>query len=160
MTSSDELIRQARRGGEAPVAREPSRRLAVVTCMDARIDPLAALGLAFGQAHVIRNAGAVVTPDVIRSVAVSQRRLGTTAIDLMMHTDCGMLGLDEEVLRREIAADAGQSAGIAFHAFDDLHGELRRGVDALRRSPALAARTGVRGLVYDVVTHRTTVVVP
>jgi carbonic anhydrase len=159
MTSSADLIRQAK-GGLQPIARQPSGRLAVVTCMDVRIDPLAALGLADGEAHVIRNAGAVVTPDVIRSVAVSQRRLDTVAVDLMMHTDCGMLGLDEEALRREITAASGRPVGVAFHAFDDLHAELRRGVETLRHSPVLATRSKVRGLIYDVTTQRATVVVP
>lgn len=158
MTSSDDLIRRAK-GGRQPLAKEPSRRLAVVTCMDVRIDPAQALGLKPGDAHVIRNAGGVVTTDVVRSLAVSQRRLRTTAIDVMMHTDCGMLGLDEDALRREIAADAGRPVTIALHSFDDLEEELRRGVEALRTSLALAARTAVRGLVYDVVAQRATVVV-
>jgi carbonic anhydrase len=128
--------------------------------MDARVDPLPALGLTPGDAHVIRNAGGIVTDDVVRSVAVSQRRLKTVAVDVMMHTDCGMLGLEEDTLRREIAEQAGRPVGVTFHSFDDLEMELRRGVNSLRRNLALSSRDRVRGLVYDVATGKAAVVVP
>lgn len=159
MTSSDDLLRSAR-AGIAGLGPRPKRRLAIVTCMDTRIDPLAVFGVSTGDVHVMRNAGGVVTSDVVRSLAVSQRRLDTNAIDLMMHTECGMLGLDEDALRREIAAGAGRPVDMRLHAFANLHDALREGVGRLRASPALAHRDRIRGLVYDLRSRRTSVVVP
>jgi carbonic anhydrase len=147
VTSSDELLRRAR-ATTVPQSARPRRRLAVVTCMDTRIDPLVVLGAAVGDLHVIRNAGGVVTGDVVRSLAVSQRRLGTTAVDVVMHTDCGTMALDEKALRAEIGDS--DAARMRFHTFTDLHEELRRGVAALRGAPALLHRDRIRGLIYDV----------
>lgn len=155
---SDDLIREAK-AKQDPAGHGKRPRVAVVTCMDARIDPLRILDLRLGEAHVVRNGGGVITEDVIRSLAVSQRRFHTTAVDVLMHTDCGMQRLEDEALRREISAEAGRPIGLAFHGFDDLEAELRRGVAALRNSPFLAARAQVRGLVYDVTTGLATVVV-
>ena len=155
MTSSKDMLRSAR-AGLGGLERKPKRGLAVVTCMDARID-LAALGLGPGDAHVIRNAGGVVTPDVIRSLAVSQRRLGTNAVDVMMHLDCGMLGLDQDALRSEIAAEAGRPVDIDFRSFPDLLEMLQTSVAQLRSSRVLAERSRIRGLLFDERTRRATV---
>lgn len=127
--------------------------------MDARVDPWRLLGAGPGDIHVIRNAGGVVTGDVVRSLAVSQRRLGTTAVDLIMHTDCGMLTLDERALAREILRAEPAADIPRFHAFGSLERELARGVDVLRASPLLAARAQIRGMVYDVATQRLRTVV-
>jgi carbonic anhydrase len=154
MTSSDDLLRQARSGVAESAGRTPKRRRAVVTCMDIRVDPLPALSLRAGDAHVIRNAGGVITDDVLRSLIVSQRKLHTTAIDVMMHTDCGMLGLDEEGLADEIAGETGRPFRASFHGFADLETELRRGVEVLRASAALPRRDQIRGHVFDVTTQR------
>ena len=129
----------------------PKRKQAVVTCMDTRLDPLRMLNAAIGDLHVIRNAGGLVTADVERSLVISQRRLRTTRIDVIMHTGCGMNGLDEDALRAEIVA-AGAEPPSRFGSFADLEGELRRGVALLRSNPVLKNRTQIRGYVYDVST--------
>jgi carbonic anhydrase len=128
--------------------------------MDARVDPLPVLSLEPGDVHVIRNAGGIVTEDVVRSLMISQRMLGTRSIDLMMHTDCGMHGLDEEALRRRVVEESGHTMNLALHAFADLEAELRRGVELLRTTPLLADRSRVRGLIFDVEHQRASVVVP
>ena len=151
MTSSDDLIRMAREGA---ASKFPAKRIAIVTCMDARVDPLPALSLRRGDAHVIRNAGGLITPDATRSLILSQRSLGTQSIDVMMHTDCGVLGLDEDALRAEIAAEAPRVRLGSFGSFDDLERELQRGVEALRQLEALPHRDRIRGLVLDVATGR------
>lgn len=151
LTANDRFAASFPGGGESPV---PRRGLAVVTCMDARIDVLPALGLTPGEAHVIRNAGAVVTDDVIRSLVVSQHKLQTTEILVMAHTECGMRGLDEQALAREIAARTGEPPALAFGAFADLEDEVRRSVARLRETPLLLHRDGIRGSVYDVRTGR------
>ena len=155
-SSSERLLREAQSAvGQIPAT--PSSRLAVVTCMDARIDPFTILKLRPGEAHIMRNAGGLVTGDVVRSLIVSQRTLGTNRIDLMMHTQCGMLKLDEAALRRAITADAGPGFERSFGAFDDLEAELVRGVEVLRSTPSLVDRAHVRGLIYDVDSGRATV---
>lgn len=159
MTSSDDMVREARSGAVSGIAKVPQRNVAVVTCMDARVDPLPALGLRPGDAHVIRNAGAVVTDDVVRSLIVSQRMLGTKAVDLMMHTDCGMLDLDEDGLISTIAAEMGTSFEMRFRGFPDLRAELERGVSVLRASEALPHRSQIRGLIFDVSAQRPDVVI-
>lgn len=158
MSSSDALLRNAR-AEISGLGRQPRRRLAVVTCMDCRVDPLATLGLAVGDAHIIRNAGGVVTADVVRSLAVSQRKLGTNAIDVMMHLDCGMVGLDERALRAEIEAEVGRPVDIDFRSFPDLMETLNESVAKLRSSAALANRSRIRGLMFDEGTRRASVVV-
>jgi carbonic anhydrase len=130
----------------------PRRRLAVVTCMDARIDVFGALGLSLGEAHVIRNAGAVVTRDVVRSLVVSQHKLGTREILVMGHTDCGMEGLDEDAVASELAASAGARPAFGLGGFDDVAVAVRRSVELIRATPFLPHREGIRGCVYAVET--------
>jgi carbonic anhydrase len=122
--------------------------------MDARLDPRSVLGLADGDAHVIRNAGGIVTDDAIRSLAISQRLLGTEEIVLLHHTDCGMLGLDEGEVRREIAAETGFEPPWDVGAFDDLEGSVRESIARIVASPFLPRRDRIRGLIYDVATGR------
>ncbi len=156
MKSSDDLIRQAR--SAAPDAKFPARHHAIVTCMDVRIDPLAVMSMRPGDAHVIRNAGGIVTADVVRSLVVSQRVLETRSIDLVMHSDCGMFGLDERALAAEIVADDRGAKVPDLLGFADLEAELRRGVGRLRATLALPHRDRIRGLVFDVVAGRTRLV--
>jgi carbonic anhydrase len=132
----------------------PSKRLAVVACMDCRLDLLDALGLEIGEAHVLRNAGGVVTDDVIRSLAISQRRLGTREVTLIHHTDCGMEKLDEDELREELREAAGVAPPFEIGSFADLDADVRESILRVRRSEFLPHRDAVRGFVYDVATHR------
>ncbi|HSF87267.1 MAG TPA: carbonic anhydrase [Acidimicrobiia bacterium] len=159
MTSSGDLVRQAKAGFKGGGSKVPRRNLALVTCMDARVDPLRALSLDLGDAHVLRTAGGVVTGDVIRSLVVSQRLVETRRVDVMMHTDCGMAGLDEAELAARIASDTGRPYSHGFRGFASLEAELRRGVERLRKEPALPHRDLIRGLVYDVETGRVRTVV-
>ncbi len=131
----------------------PSRRLAIVTCMDSRLDVFAALGLRDGEAHVLRNAGGVITDDVIRSLAVSQRRLGTRAVMLIHHTDCGMSKLTDDGFRSELEQATGVSPAFAIESFTDVDANVRQSVLRVRRSAFLLHRDAVRGFVYDVDTH-------
>ena len=128
----------------------PSLHVSVVTCMDARIDVYRALGLSRGEAHVLRNAGGVITDDTIRSLVISQRRLGTTAVMLVHHTRCGMNGLDEEELLAELRAEAGHEPTFALGAFDDLESSVRESIRRVRGCPYLPHRDAVRGFVIDV----------
>ena len=130
----------------------PSRRLAVVTCMDSRLDVFAALGLRAGEAHVLRNAGGVVTDDVIRSLAISQRRLGTRAVMLIHHTDCGMQTFTDDEFRTELQQATGITPEFAIHSFTDLDADVRASILRVRSSPFLQVPV-VRGFVYDVQTH-------
>jgi carbonic anhydrase len=132
----------------------PSRRLAIVTCMDSRIDIFAALGLRGGEAHVLRNAGGVITDDVIRSLAISQRRLGTRAVMLVHHTGCGMQSLTDDSFRAELQQATGVAPAFAIESFTDVEDDVRQSILRVRRSPFLAHRELVRGFVYDVATHR------
>jgi carbonic anhydrase len=131
-------------------AAQPAQALAVVTCMDCRIDPLPVLGLKPGDAHILRNAGGVVTDDVIRSLAISQRRLGTRAVALIHHTDCGMLKLTDESFRAELEEEAGIAPPFAIGSFTDLEEAVRESIARVRSSPFLLHRDDVRGYVYDV----------
>jgi carbonic anhydrase len=131
----------------------PSRRLAIVTCMDSRLDVFAALGLRDGEAHVLRNAGGVITDDVIRSLAVSQRRLATRAVMLIHHTDCGMSKLTDDGFRSELEQATGVSPAFAIESFTDVDANVRQSVLRVRRSAFLLHRDAVRGFVYDVDTH-------
>jgi carbonic anhydrase len=131
----------------------PRRRLAIVTCMDSRLDVFAALGLEHGEAHVLRNAGGVITDDVIRSLAVSQRRLGTREVMLIHHTDCGMQTLSDDGFRAELQAATGIAPAFAIESFADVDANVRQSVLRVRRSPFLAHTGQVRGFVYDVDTH-------
>jgi len=132
----------------------PARKLAVVTCMDARIDPFELLGLSLGDAHVIRNAGGVVTDDTIRSLSISQRKLGTEEIVLIQHTGCGLLTFTDEEYTAELEADTGERPQWRAHTFADLERSVRDGVGRVRSSPFVPNTATVRGLVYEVETGR------
>lgn len=132
---------------------QPSRRLAIVTCMDSRLDVFAALGLSDGEAHVLRNAGGAITDDVIRSLAVSQRRLGTREVMLIHHTDCGMQSLTDDGFRAELQEATGVSPAFAIESFSDVDSDVRQSILRVRRSPFLLHRDRIRGFVYDVDTR-------
>jgi carbonic anhydrase len=132
----------------------PRRHLVIVTCMDSRLDVFAALGLREGEAHILRNAGGVITDDVIRSLAVSQRRLGTRAVMLIHHTDCGMQSLTDDGFRAELQEATGVAPAFAIESFTDVDADVRQSLLRVRRSPFLLHRDVVRGFVYDVDTHR------
>ncbi|MBA3747329.1 MAG: carbonic anhydrase [Solirubrobacterales bacterium] len=153
----DELIvNNAAFAASLPVAHldvRPQRRLAIVTCMDSRLDVFAALGLHHGEAHILRNAGGVITDDVIRSLAVSQRRLLTREVMLVHHTDCGMQTLTDDGFRAELQEASGVAPAFAIESFSDLDGDVRQSILRVRRSPFLLHRELVRGFVYDVDTH-------
>lgn len=122
--------------------------------MDARLDVYGALGLAEGEAHVIRNAGGVVTDDVIRCLTLSQRLLGTREIMLIHHTDCGMLRFTDDDVKAQIAAEVGFKPPFALEAFSDLDGDTRQSIARIKASPFIPHRDNVRGFVYDVATGR------
>jgi carbonic anhydrase len=132
----------------------PTRRLAVVTCMDSRLDVFAALGLKDGEAHVLRNAGGVITDDVIRSLAISQRRLGTRDVMLIHHTDCGMQTLTDDGFRAELQEATGVAPAFAIESFSDLDADVRQSILRVRRSDFLLHRDHVRGFIYDVSSHQ------
>lgn len=132
----------------------PSRQLAIVTCMDSRLDVFAALGLKDGQAHVIRNAGGVITDDVIRSLAISQRHLGTREIMLIHHTNCGMQLITDDGFRAELLEATGVAPAFAIESFSDVDADVRQSVLRVRRSSFIPYRDVVRGFVYEVDTHR------
>jgi carbonic anhydrase len=143
--------------GSLPAERldvRPRRRLAIVTCMDSRLDVFAALGLKRGDAHILRNAGGVITDDVIRSLAVSQRRLGTREVMLVHHTDCGMLTLSDDGFRAELQEATGVAPAFAIESFSDLDADVRQSILRVRRSSFVPHRDVVRGFVYDVDSHR------
>jgi carbonic anhydrase len=153
MTAIQDLVdRNTARSGTGPglLAGRPSLRIAVVACMDARIDPAQLLGLRPGEAHVIRNAGGVVTDDVIRSLAVSQRKLGTTEVMLLHHTKCGMAMFTDEDFASELQEATGLRPTWAVETFRDIESDVRQSVERVRRSPFLANTTAVRGFVVDV----------
>jgi carbonic anhydrase len=128
----------------------PSRRLAIVACMDSRLNVFGALGLELGEAHVIRNAGGTVSDDVIRSLAISQRKLGTEEIVLIQHTDCGMQKISDDGFRAELQEATGMAPNFAIESFEDLDANVRQSLERLRTSPFLLHRDRVRGFVYDV----------
>lgn len=133
-----------------PLAPQPTARLAVVACMDARLDVYRALGLAAGEAHVIRNAGGVITDDAIRSLAISQRLLGTTEIVLIHHTRCGMLTFTDDQFRGAIEADTGIRPPWAAESFGDLDGDVRQSIARIKASPFVPHTGAVSGFVFDV----------
>jgi carbonic anhydrase len=157
MSGTDELLKNNERfaasfrGGPAT---PPARGVAVIACMDARLNVYAILGLAEGDAHVIRNAGGVITDDGIRSLAISQRLLGTTEIILVHHTDCGMLTFTDDAFRASIEAETGIKPPWAAEAFGDLDASLRQSMARIRASPFLPHTDAVRGFVFDVGTGR------
>ncbi len=128
----------------------PRRQLCVVTCMDSRLDTFAMLGLDIGDAHIVRNAGGVVTDDVIRSLTVSQRKLGTREIILIHHTDCGSLTFTDDQLRNQLLDETGLKPTWSPESFNDLDADLRQSMERVRRSPFLVDATQVRAFVFDV----------
>ena len=152
LLANNESFAEAFDRGHLDVA--PSLRLAVVACMDSRLDVFAALGLADGQAHVIRNAGGVTTDDVVRSLAISQRKLGTREIVLVHHTDCGMQKITDDGFRAELQAETGMAPAFAIESFSDPAENVRQSIARIRNSPFIPHRDLVRGFVYDVDTGR------
>jgi carbonic anhydrase len=154
VTATDELVENAARyaaefdRGDLPLA--PAKKVAVIACMDARLNVYGLLGLEEGDAHVIRNAGGVVTDDEIRSLAISQRLLGTKEVVLIHHTDCGMLTFSDDEFRRQVQADTGIKPEWAAEAFDDLDEDVRQSVARIKASPFVPHKDSVRGFVYDV----------
>ena len=158
MSATDELLRNAEayaKGfdkGDLPIP--PARKVAIVACMDARLNPHALLGLQEGDAHVISNAGGVITDDEIRSLAISQRLLGTEEVVLIHHTDCGMLTFTDDEFRSSIEDDTGVKPAWASEAFSDLDGNLRQSLARINDSPFIPKKDSVRGFVYEVETGR------
>src|SRR5204863_9495232 len=134
--------------GDLPLP--PAKKVAVIACMDARLNPYPILGLSIGDAHVIRNAGGVVTDDEIRSLAISQHLLGTEEIMLIHHTECGMLTFSDEDFRRQVQEDTGIKPEWAAETFSDLDEDVRQSVARIKASPFIPRKNQVRGFVYDV----------
>jgi carbonic anhydrase len=152
--NTDELLEHNRSfastfaDGELEVA--PTRRLAVVACMDSRMDLFQLLGLEHGEAHVIRNAGGVVTDDVIRSLCLSQRALGTREIILVHHTNCGLHNVSEDAFKAELEAELGIKPWWALESFTDPYADVRQSIHRLRHTPFVKFKDFIRGFVYDV----------
>jgi carbonic anhydrase len=128
----------------------PAKRVAIVACMDARLNPYGLLGLEEGDAHVIRNAGGVITDDEIRSLAISQRLLGTEEVMLIHHTDCGMLTFHDDEFRRQVQDETGIKPEWAAEAFNDLDEDVRQSIARIKASPFIPRKDQIRGFVYDV----------
>jgi carbonic anhydrase len=158
MTVIDQLVQNAESYGEgfdkADLPLPPAKRVAIVACMDARLNPHALLGLDEGDAHVIRNAGGVVTDDEIRSLSISQRLLGTEEVMLIHHTDCGMLTFNDDEFRRQVQQETGIKPEWAAEAFDDLEEDVRQSIARIKASPFIPKKEKVRGFVYEVETGR------
>ena len=158
MTVIDELLENAAAYAKSfdkqALAMPPARRVAVVACMDARLNPYGLLGLSEGDAHVIRNAGGVIGEDAIRSLAISQRLLGTEEIMLIHHTDCGMLSFHDDDFRAQIEQETGIKPAWAAEAFADPDSDVRQSIARLQASPFIAHKEKIRGFVYDVATGR------
>ncbi len=158
MSAADELLENnhayAVAAGGTDMSPPPSRRLAVVTCMDARLDLFAMLGIERGEAHIIRNAGGIVTDDVIRSLSISQRLLDTREVMLILHTGCGLMGLSDEEFAAQLEAEAGVRPGWSLGAFSDIEATVRGSVEQIRSSAFIPHRDHVRGFVYEVETGR------
>src|SRR5829696_10527873 len=158
MSTTDELLQNnaayAESFDKGDLPSPPARGVAVVACMDARLNVYEMLGLQEGDAHVIRNAGGVITDDMIRSLAISQRLLGTREVMLIHHTDCGMQKLSDDGFRAELQADTGVAPSFAIESFTDLDAAVRQSILRVQRSVFLPHRDRVRGFVYDVDTHR------
>src|SRR5262245_53377702 len=164
MTVIDQLLENASSYAETfdkgGLPLPPARRIAIVACMDARLNPQALLGLEEGDAHVIRNAGGVITDDEIRSLAISQRLVGTEQIMLILHTHCGMLTFRDDDLRRQIQDETGVKPEWAAEAFDDLEEDVRQSIARIQASPFIPHKDKVRGFVYEVETGRVREVAP
>jgi carbonic anhydrase len=159
MSVTDELLANNQRYAETfagPLPLPPSRGVAVVACMDARLNVYAILGLAEGEAHVIRNAGGVVTDDEIRSLAISQRLLGTREVILIHHTDCGMLTFTDDDFKAAIQAETGIKPPWSAEAFGDLDTDVRQSIARITTSPFVPHTDQVRGFVFDVATGKLT----
>ena len=157
MSITDEYLENNARyaeGFSGPLPLPPSKQVAVIACMDARLDVYRILGLAEGEAHVIRNAGGVVTDDQIRSLAISQRLLGTREVILIHHTDCGMLTFSDDDFRRQIEEETGIRPTWAAEAFPDLDSDVRQSIARIKASPFIPHKDEVRGFVYEVETGR------
>ncbi len=158
MSSTDDLVSNNEpyassfEKGDLPLP--PGRKLAVLACMDARLDPARILGLEEGDAHVIRNAGGVVSDDAIRSLAISQNLLGTEEIVLIHHTDCGMLTFDDEEFAERLEGETGKRPDWSAHGFTDVEENLRRSIERVKESPFVPHTESVRGFVYEVESGR------
>ena len=158
MSVTDELLRNNEEyastfdKGDLPMP--PGKQIAVVTCMDARLSPYVMLGLHEGDAHVIRNAGGVITDDEIRSLVISQRLLGTHEIMLIQHTDCGMLTFTDDELKQQIHEEVGMKPHFAMESFSDLDENVRQSIARIKSSPFIPNKESVRGFVYEVETGR------
>ncbi|MDQ3224098.1 MAG: carbonic anhydrase [Gemmatimonadota bacterium] len=156
MSITDDLLTTAERyastfdKGNLPLP--PAKQIAVVACMDARLNPYGLFGLSEGDAHVIRNAGGVITQDGLRSLAISQRLLGTTEIMLIHHTDCGMLTFSDDEFRTSIQNETGVKPTWAAEAFSDIDADVRQSIARIHAEPAIPLKESVRGFVYDVTT--------
>ena len=158
MSTTDQLLRnneayaESFDKGELPLP--PAKKVAVLACMDARIVPSRILGLEEGDAHVIRNAGGVVTDDEIRSLAISQRLLGTEEIVLIHHTDCGMLTFNDDEFARQLEKETGVKPEWSAESFKDVEEDVRRSIERIKASPFIPRKGSVRGFVYEVETGR------
>ena len=158
MSATDELLANnqayaaAFDKGDLPLP--PGKKVAVVACMDARLNVYGALGLKEGDAHVIRNAGGVVTDDEIRSLAISQRLLGTEEIILIHHTDCGMLTFTDDAFKSQVQADTGIKPEWAVEAFPELDADVKQSIARIKASPFIPRKDSIRGFVYEVETGR------
>ncbi|HMC07483.1 MAG TPA: carbonic anhydrase [Solirubrobacterales bacterium] len=154
MTTTDQLLKNNERfaqgfdGGDLPLP--PAKKIAIVACMDARLNPYPILGLELGDAHVIRNAGGVITDDEIRSLAISQHLLGTEEIMLIHHTDCGMLTFSDGEFADRLEAETGERPQWEARSFPDLDQDLRDSMTRIKESPFIPNKDSVRGFVYDV----------
>ncbi len=158
MTATDDVLKNNAQYAEgfdkADLPLPPALNMAVVACMDARLDTHKLLGIQEGDAHVIRNAGGVVTDDVIRSLVISQRLLGTREVVLIHHTDCGMLTFRDDDVKDVIQADTGLRPSFAMEAFGSLEGDVRQSIARIKASPFVPAKDQIRGFVYDCATGR------
>jgi len=157
MSVTDEYLANNARYAESfsgPLPMPPSKQIAIVACMDARLNVYGLLGLGNGEAHVIRNAGGVITDDEIRSLAISQRLLGTREIMLIHHTDCGMLTFTDDAFKRSIQDDTGIKPAWGAEAFPDLGEDVRQSVARIKASPFVPHTDSIRGFVFDVATGR------
>jgi carbonic anhydrase len=158
MSATDQLLQNnqtyAAEFSKGDLPLPPAMKVAVLACMDARLDVHKILGLQEGDAHVIRNAGGVATDDAIRSLVISQRLLGTEEVILIHHTDCGMLTFKDDDVKSQIEQDTGIRPAFALEAFGDLEGDVRQSMARIKSSPFVPRKTSVRGFVYDVRTGR------
>lgn len=160
MSTTDDLLQANRRYADhfnlENLAVPPARKVAIVACMDARLTVEQFLGLKTGDAHIIRNAGGIITEDALRSLVISQQLLGTNEVLIINHTDCGMLSFKDDDLRQKLEKETGVAvvAPVTFHAFRDLEENVRQQIDRVRSHPWIAKHISVRGFIYDVKSGR------